>query len=100
MTVVPSPGLGTFSVDRAWRMYVDPEAVEQWTTDEIAVVWLHECLHLLRDHAAAARQLDVSWTDRLRWNLAADAEINDDLAGDGHVGPGTPVTPGRLGQPD
>jgi predicted metal-dependent peptidase len=38
--------------------------------------------------------------DQRRWNLAADAEINDDLVAGDAAPPDTAVTPSRLGMPD
>lgn len=94
-----APGLGTFAVDRAWRLYADPAAVDAWTVPEVGAVLVHEVWHLLRDHAARADRIGV--TDRPRaWNTACDAEINDDLIEAGLPLPGRPVTPALLRQPD
>jgi predicted metal-dependent peptidase len=88
-------GYGTFGVDRWWRMYVDPARVDEWDVPAIGGVLLHEVWHLLRDHHARAESIGVGH-DRLRWNLAADAEINDDLVGAGIPLPGEPVLPRDL----
>lgn len=79
LTVVPQPGLGTFAVDRWWRLYVDPETVAEWSVDESGAVLVHEVNHLLRDHAARAQATGVTIEDHDLWNVAADMEINDDL---------------------
>lgn len=71
-------GYGTFGVDQWWRMYADPKCVDTWAVPEIGAVLLHEVWHLLREHHDRAEQLGVG-DERLQWNLAADAEINDDL---------------------
>jgi hypothetical protein len=55
--------------------------------------------HLLRDHAARARALGLGHEQAGRWVLAADAEINDDLAGAGLEFPLPPITPQALGFP-
>ena len=70
----PLPGLGTLAVDNRWRLAYDPDILDAWSVPEIAGVLYHEVLHLLRDHAgrSGTRQPDA-------WNLACDAEINDDL---------------------
>lgn len=98
LTVVGVEGLGTFAVDQHWRMYVDPRAVRRWTDSQVAAVWVHELHHLLREHAGRARRLGLGSHDRSVWNLAADAEINDDDFGDLAL-PGRAVTPTRLGLP-
>ncbi|HEU5416369.1 MAG TPA: hypothetical protein VFV41_01675, partial [Streptosporangiaceae bacterium] len=80
LTPVADPGRGTFGVDERWRLYIDPQQLGDWSVLEVAGVLLHEVGHMVRDHAGRARTVVV--TDepaRLRWNLAADAEINDDL---------------------
>ncbi|MBI3978913.1 MAG: hypothetical protein HY331_12070 [Chloroflexi bacterium] len=95
MQRVVAPGLGTLAVDRRWRLYYDPAAVDSWSVEELAGVLYHEACHLLRNHAGRAATFD----DRRRWNLAADAEINDDLRAEGVRLPGVPVEPAALGLP-
>lgn len=97
VTVVPSPGLGTFAVDAAWRLYLDPVALRRWGPDQAAGVLLHEVGHLLRDHHA--RHDEHPRTHGFAWNLAADAEINDDLVAAGVPLP-HPVLPADLGRPE
>jgi predicted metal-dependent peptidase len=95
-------GFGTFAVDRRWRLYVDPECLRRWTPEETAGVLLHEVGHLVRDHASRGERIGASLggTGRhLRWNLAADMAINDDLLGDQVLLPGSPVTPHTFGFP-
>lgn len=77
--VVDSPGCGTFAVDKSWRMYVDFKSVAEWGAEGCAQVLLHECGHLLLGHADRAESVGVQDQDRLRWNVAADMEWNDDL---------------------
>jgi len=60
---------------------------------------VHHVGHLLRDHAARARQLGLGREQANRWVVAADAEINDDLTDIGLDFPIEPVTPESLGQP-
>jgi predicted metal-dependent peptidase len=67
--------LGTFGVDRHWRIYYDPDVAERMQVMTLAAVIYHELLHLLRDHAGRKWG---DWSCEL-WNLAADAEINDGL---------------------
>ena len=95
---VAAPGLGTFAVDAAWRLYLDPVVLHRWGAGGTAGVLLHEVGHLLREHHA--RHAEQPHQDPLRWNLAADAEINDDLLAAGVTLPGRPITPAWLGQPD
>ncbi len=95
---VAAPGLGTFGVDAAWRLYLDPEVLHRWGARATAGVLLHEVGHLLREHHA--RHAEQPRQDPWRWNLAADAEINDDLLAAGIELPGGPITPAWLGQPD
>ena len=92
-------GLGTFAVDRAWRLYMDPTRLlgaEQWSRTEAAGVLVHEVGHLIRDHGGRATALPQP-LDALLWNYAADAEINDDLLDAGLVLPEGAITPTALG---
>jgi predicted metal-dependent peptidase len=73
-------GLGTFAVDKYWRMYWDEVP---WDVDEMSEVIAHEVWHLLRRHPSRA---EVVLPDRTRetketiaWRLAVDMEINDSL---------------------
>ena len=95
----PAPGLGTFAVDRAWRLYVDPAVLGTWTVPQVAAVLVHEVWHLLRDHAGRGERVGVTGRERA-WNTACDAEINDDLLAAGLPLPGSPPTPARLRLPD
>ncbi len=89
---VARPGLGSMAVDRWWRVYFDPAAVQGWSVDEAAGVLYHEICHLLRDHPARFEALDPALA-----NIATDAEINDDLVAEHIRLPGQPVTPQVLG---
>ena len=92
------PGLDTFAVDAAWRLYLDPDTLHAWDVEEVAGVLLHEVGHLLRDHHRRHTERPVHHP--FAWNLAADAEINDDLVAAGVPLPGDPVTPASLGRPE
>jgi predicted metal-dependent peptidase len=76
---VSAPGLGTFAVDKHHRLYVDFDAVASKGARFCAEGLLHECCHLLGDHAARADAFGVKPEDAQTWNVAADASINDDL---------------------
>lgn len=96
---IASKEVPTMAVDKGWRLYYNVETVAQWSVPEIAGVLYHELCHLLRDHAG--RGETGAWqTDPLGWNVAGDAEINDDLIAEGIVLPGLPVTPKSLGAKD
>lgn len=102
LSPVAAPGLKTFAVDKHWRLYVDPTMLgtdDGWTIPLCAGVLLHECGHVLRDHAGRADTVDCP-VDRTMWNYAADAEINDDLIAAGVRLPEGVVTPTGLGCED
>jgi predicted metal-dependent peptidase len=96
---VAAPGMATFAVDADWRLYVDPDTAAGWTIEEIGAVLLHEVLHLLRDHAGRGQALGVTDPTAAAWNVACDAEINDDLVEAGVPLPAEPIVPSSLGQP-
>ncbi|GHH94257.1 vWA domain-containing protein [Streptomyces capillispiralis] len=102
--VVASRHVPTMAVDRHWRCYVSPAFVDRMPVEELAGVWVHEVSHLLRDHhgrsdrVARARGLHGP-AERLRMNIAADCEINDDVYGDGLPAPADVVLPHLLELP-
>lgn len=101
---VESRRVPTMSVDRHWRCYVSPAFVASTSEEELAGVWVHEVSHLLRDHHGrsdrVARERGLTGPgERLRMNIAADCEINDDVFGEGLVRPEGAIGPGFLGLP-
>lgn len=102
LSPVAAPGLKTFAVDKFWRLYLDPAMLgtdEGWTIGTAASVLLHEVGHVLRDHGERGDVVD-SPVDRTMWNVAADAEINDDLIAAGVRLPDGVVTPTGIGCED
>ncbi|MDO0825131.1 VWA-like domain-containing protein [Desulfosporosinus nitroreducens] len=92
---VPKPGLGTMAVDMYWRLYYDPAVLSRWSVEVTEGALYHEICHLLRNHSERMR----NFNPRLS-NIAADAEINDDLIREGVKFPNQPVTPEFIGQPE
>ncbi|WP_420000256.1 DUF2201 family putative metallopeptidase [Streptomyces boninensis] len=103
--VVPSRQIPTMGVDRHWRCYVSPAFVNRMSVQDLAGVWVHEVSHLLRDHHGRsdryAQKHGLSGpAERLRMNIAADCEINDDAYDDELPRPDSAVVPQRLALPD
>ncbi|MFE9673960.1 VWA-like domain-containing protein [Streptomyces sp. NPDC006259] len=99
---VESRHVPTMAVDQHWRCYVSPSFVDRTPVEELAGVWVHEVSHLLRDHHGrsdrVARTRGLTGPgERLRMNIAADMEINDDAFGDGLLRPEGAVRPQTLG---
>ncbi|MCG7633855.1 VWA-like domain-containing protein [Gordonia McavH-238-E] len=99
--LIESPLVPTMSVDRYWRCYLSPAFVASRPEEEIAALLVHEVSHLLRDHAARSDRYAEdhgfdSPAERLRMNIAADFEINDDVYGSGLVTPDDAVHPSAL----
>jgi len=80
---VSAPGLGTFAVDKHHRLYIDFHEVSTKGPRWCAEALLHECCHLLDDHAARAESFGVKPDETRAWNVAADCSINDDLVAAG-----------------
>lgn len=100
LTPIADPDRPTFAVDEQWRLHVNPEKLREWSVPEVAGVLLHEVGHVVRDHAERARAVAVSdEPSQRRWNIAGDAEINDDLLAAGIQLPPDPVTPAMLNMP-
>ncbi len=98
---VESQQVPTMAVDRHWRCYVSPAFVDRTTLEDLAGVWVHEVSHLLRDHHGrsdryASKHGLTGPGERLRMNIAADCEINDDVYGDGLARPDGAVEPQLL----
>lgn len=103
--VVEDRSVPTMGVDAHWRCYVSPGFVARTPVDELAGVWVHEVSHLLRDHHGRgeryAREHEKHGPgERLRRNVAADFEINDDIYGDGLPLPTGAAHPSLLQLPD
>ena len=99
---VAEPGLGTMAVDRCWRVYIDPQMLGGeggWTIPQAGAVLCHEVGHVLRDHGARADAVDPA-VNRFMFNVAADAEINDDLLAVGLALPDGAITPNGIGCED
>ncbi len=99
--LLPSGRVPTMAVDRHWRCYVSPSFVDRTPLGELAGVLVHEVSHLLRDHHGRsdrfARRHELAGPgERLRMNIAADLEINDDVYGDGLAKPSGAVMPATL----
>src|ERR1051326_2195804 len=75
---VAAEGLGTFAVDRGWRLYIDPATLVSWGPTLSGSVLVHEIGHLVRAHAERAEALGAE-VDNERWNICGDLAINDDL---------------------
>ncbi|MQY20914.1 vWA domain-containing protein [Nocardia macrotermitis] len=100
--LIESRSVPTMGVDRYWRCYISPAFVARKPVEELASILVHEVSHLLRDHHGRsdrfAREHNLTGAaERLRMNIAADAEINDDAFGDGLVEPEGAVLPALLG---
>jgi predicted metal-dependent peptidase len=69
-------GLQTVAVDANWNLYIDTAWLSALDPEKRAgVIACHEIEHLLRNHPG--RQ-DLTKAEKELWNIAADAEINDD----------------------
>ncbi|MBD0736815.1 hypothetical protein BGM09_27125 [Streptomyces sp. CBMA29] len=115
--VVEDRSVPTMAVDAYWRCYVSPGFVARTPTEELAGVWVHEVSHLLRDHHGRGERYAREYEEhgpgegsgpagpsaeglgRLRRNIAADFEINDDIYGEGLPMPTGAVLPSMLDLP-
>ncbi len=93
-----APGLGTMAVDAQWRSPGLRRARRRDALDPavLAAGLAHEARHLLRDYAAARVRLGYHEA----WNIAGDAEINDDLIASGIPLPEWAITPAAIGCAD
>jgi predicted metal-dependent peptidase len=97
--VSADPGIKTVAVESGWRVHADPEIVANWTPAQLGSVLVHHVCHLLREHGQRADTAGVTKDAARTWNLAADAEINDDLASADLQLPGHAIFPRQLRVP-
>jgi predicted metal-dependent peptidase len=97
--------LSAYPVDRNWHVYLDPAVLERTDVPTVGFWLVHQVSHLLRRHAdrypipgeeeqrspAGART-----PEQRRWNIASDAEINDDLVAGEIALPATALTPADI----
>jgi hypothetical protein len=109
-----APDLRGFPADQAWHVYVDPDVLAAAEPPEIGFWLLHQVTHLLRKHGdrfpdASSLPAGVPGPSgppgprtpqQHRWNLAGDAEINDDLRAGELAAPDEAVLPTQFGLPD
>lgn len=87
----------TMGVTADGILMYEREAIEAWTVEEIASALLHEVGHLLRNHAKRCKDFNANHDV---FNLAGDAEINDDIVAAGWELPGNPFLPSSIGAPN
>lgn len=75
LAMVAHPGLGTMALTDGGVILYDPAVIVRQRTPQIAADLMHELGHFLRQHSTRRGDRDAQ-----KWNLSADAEINDDLA--------------------
>jgi predicted metal-dependent peptidase len=98
--------LRRFPADPAWHVYVDLEVLHTTEVREIGFWVLHQVTHLLRHHPertpvpSRSDALDSRTPEQQRWNLAGDAEIDDDLVAGDVTLPAEAITPAQLQLPD
>jgi len=93
---VESKSCPTMAVDKWARLYYNPVLVEKEDTQRLAIMLYHEVFHVLRDHN---RRAEAMRAEPLRYNIASDMEINDDLKSEGLSLPEM-LLPEQIGEPD
>ena len=78
------PNIGTMGITDTGVLYWDPALAIKWTVENLAWVLLHEAEHYLREHGKRAKQVNA---EPSLWNIATDAENNDDLVAAGAAFP-------------
>jgi predicted metal-dependent peptidase len=101
--------LRAFPADADWHVYIDPAVLEAVEVEQVGFWLLHQVSHLLREHGdrypgppsrAGDGPLGPRSSEQRRWNLAGDAEINDDLHTARLRAPETAVHPSQLALPE
>ena len=102
--------LGAFPADTRWHVYLEPRALEACDVPTVGFWLVHQVAHLLRSHAGRYplastdptpdKPLDGPSPEQRHWNMATDAEIDDDLTAGDIVLPQRAVTPAAIGCPE
>lgn len=97
MSLVPVAveGIGTVTVDKHWRIYYDPDYIEQLAPEDRVALMYHMVLHLARRHSER-----LPWAEVELRNLCADLEVNDDVKRDVGACNLMLVMPEHFGFPD
>lgn len=101
---VPDRRLAALPADPRWVAYVDPVTALLTPVDELGWRLLHQVGHLVRGHArrSPVRSGAVAGADPglgRRWRVAADTEVNEELAGHGLLPPPGEPSAAALGLP-
>ena len=72
MSTVPTTGVATCTIDHRWRLYVNPNWLDQVPVQDLAVALAHCVWHVLSDHAARAESMQVGTREAASWHAAAD----------------------------
>jgi predicted metal-dependent peptidase len=96
---IPMPkSIGTFAIDKHWRLYYDPVTLKEWGIEKAAGVLIHEINHVLRSHFKRTEMRSA--TNFMLANIAQDLEINDDLIEDNIPLPKDVLLPKAFGLPN
>jgi len=96
---VPRGTLNTMAVSPNGVLRWDAADLDELTVEQTAASLVHEVFHLLNEHHPRRHASGILDSDAPLWNVAADCEINDNLAATG-VDMFSMVTPTSMGQPD
>jgi predicted metal-dependent peptidase len=99
MHPVESPGIGTMAVDQFARLYWDPRFLEATSSEELALVVLHEVEHLFYRHCERLREASENRSDAATANIAKDLAVNSDLMQSKFAVPDDWMKPERFGFP-
>lgn len=82
LTPVESGEVTRMTCDENWRLYINPQWLQEAPVHEIGAELAHLLWHLLREHSKRARDLRVDRTTARSWREAADITINHSLVVD------------------
>lgn len=95
-------GAPTLGASADLRLFFNPAS--PYRGEDLEVVLLHEAMHIVAEHGRRREKFlpkkihrhkgsNVSTFNPMAWWIACECEINDDIAGDGFVLPGSPALP-------
>ncbi len=85
----------SMAITKDWVLLYNEDFVSQLSFEELVTVFCHEYMHLLYQHAERR-----AGREHLKWNIAADLQINSNLKADGFKLPQNSLLPSKFGFAD
>lgn len=97
--IIESHNVPTMAASEDWKIYYNPDFVNETPLEEIVGTFYHEIDHCLKDHAGRFRKQFNNPIERTIANIAVDLETNNRVLDDGLKLPDGAALPEMFGLP-